>query len=127
MKQGITTPDRILRSDVALFASDYAQYVSYRDFPDDVQKSGGLRVMLASPNYLLAMKILSMRNPAYSHDCRDIWELLDLCSVKNMDEAKNVVTQFYPRKIIPFRHEMILKDIFAYKQEGKPYSGTVGW
>jgi len=60
-----------------------------------------LRVMVAQPEYLLAMKCLALRIGAEFHDEDDIRYLLRHLGVTNYDKALEIVTRYYPLKRIP--------------------------
>ena len=60
-----------------------------------------LRVMVAQPEYLLAMKCLSLRIGAESHDEDDIRYLLRHLNVRSYDQAVAVITRFYPLERFP--------------------------
>jgi hypothetical protein len=60
-----------------------------------------LRVMLAEPRYLLAMKCMAMRLGAESRDQDDVRFLLRLLDVRSFDEALGIITKYYPLEQIP--------------------------
>lgn len=60
-----------------------------------------LRVMLAQPEYLLAMKCLSLRLAAEFHDEDDIRYLLRHLDIATYDQAVQVITRFYPLERFP--------------------------
>jgi hypothetical protein len=60
-----------------------------------------LRVMLAEPTYLLAMKCMAMRLGAESRDQDDVRFLLRLLDVRSFDEALGIITKYYPLEQIP--------------------------
>lgn len=60
-----------------------------------------LRVMVAQPQYLLAMKCLAMRIGAESHDEDDIRYLLRHLGIGSFEEAVSVISRFYPRERFP--------------------------
>jgi hypothetical protein len=55
-----------------------------------------LRIMMARPEYLLAMKCLAMRIGAEFHDEDDIRYLLRLLEVRNYEEAVTIISKYYP-------------------------------
>ncbi len=55
-----------------------------------------LRVMLAQPQYLLAMKCLAMRLGEEFHDEADVRYLLRHLNVDSYDEAVRLITRYYP-------------------------------
>ena len=60
-----------------------------------------LRVMVAQPQYLLAMKCLAMRIGAEFHDEDDIRYLLRYLDLRNYEDAVAVITMYYPLERFP--------------------------
>jgi hypothetical protein len=60
-----------------------------------------LRIMMAQPEYLLAMKCLAMRIGAEFHDEDDIRYLLRLLEVRNYEQAVAIITKYYPLERFP--------------------------
>jgi hypothetical protein len=60
-----------------------------------------LRVMMAQPQYLLAMKCLAMRLGAEFHDEEDVRFLLRLLEITDYETAVNVITKYYPVERFP--------------------------
>lgn len=60
-----------------------------------------LRVMLAQPEYLLAMKCLAMRIGAEFHDEDDIRYLLRHLDVRTYDQAVAIIEKYYPLDCYP--------------------------
>jgi hypothetical protein len=60
-----------------------------------------LRVMIAQPEYLLAMKCLSMRLGEPFHDEADIRYLLRYLNIESYARAREVITRFYPEEKFP--------------------------
>jgi len=113
-------PSGLLRDDVSIFVSDVAKYRLFGDY-------GALRVFQATPEYILAMKVMSMRSSFETQDIHDIWELIDACGIKSKDELIELFASFYPNQKLPVRNQLILEDIFEAKQNGKSYSPYLGW
>lgn len=114
----------ILRDDVSIFISDYAKYKPYGEFP---KGHGNFRVFLATPEYIFSMKMLSMRNVMETQDLRDAWELADVCGISTIEAAENLLSKFYPGKVLPIRNRLILQDVFEAKANGQAYSPAMGW
>lgn len=89
--------------------------------------SGGLRVYVASPAYILAMKLKIMRSTAESHDVEDVWNLLSHCGIADVPAATRLVEKFFPGFEIPRRNIAILQDIIDAKAEGRVYDPMIGW
>ena len=60
-----------------------------------------LRVMVAEPGYLLAMKCLAMRLGAEFHDEEDVRFLLRLLDIRSYERAVEVITRYYPLERFP--------------------------
>jgi Nucleotidyltransferase of unknown function (DUF6036) len=60
-----------------------------------------LRVMVAQPAYLLAMKCLAMRIGAEFHDEDDIRYLLRLLDLRTYAQAISVISKYYPLDRFP--------------------------
>jgi hypothetical protein len=60
-----------------------------------------LRIMMARPEYLLAMKCLAMRLGAEFHDEDDVRYLLRLLEVHTYDKAVTIITKYYPLERFP--------------------------
>jgi hypothetical protein len=70
-----------------------------------------LRVMLAQPTYLLAMKCMAMRIGDEFHDQDDVRYLLRLLDVRSYDQAINIVTKYYPLDEFPQKTLYALTDL----------------
>jgi hypothetical protein len=60
-----------------------------------------LRVMVAQPEYLLAMKCLALRIGAEFHDEDDVRYLLRHLDLRTFERAVAVITRFYPLERFP--------------------------
>jgi hypothetical protein len=60
-----------------------------------------LRISIAQPEYLLAMKCLSMRIGAEFHDEDDVRFLLRLLEIRSYEKAVAVITMYYPSERFP--------------------------
>jgi len=60
-----------------------------------------LRVMVAQPEYLLAMKCLSLRIGAEFHDEDDVRYLLRHLGIDSYEQAVAVIARFYPLERFP--------------------------
>jgi hypothetical protein len=70
-----------------------------------------LRVMLAQPGYLLAMKCLAMRIGAEFHDEDDIRFLLRLLEIRAYEKAVAVITKYYSLERFPQKTLYALADL----------------
>jgi hypothetical protein len=60
-----------------------------------------LRIMIAQPEYLLAMKCQAMRIGAEFHDEDDVRFLLRLLEIRSYDKAMAVIAKYYPLERFP--------------------------
>lgn len=70
-----------------------------------------LQVMVAQPEYLLAMKCLAMRIGQEFHDEDDIRYLLRHLNISTYDAAIEVITPFYPLERFPQKTLYALQDL----------------
>lgn len=70
-----------------------------------------LRILVAQPEYLLAMKCLAMRIGAEFHDEEDVRFLLRLLDIRSYDEALRTIERYYPRERIPRKTLYALEDL----------------
>lgn len=68
----------------------------------------GLVVRIASPRYLLAMKLLASR---VERDEDDVRMLLGLCNIADADEALQLVADLYPEAAIPAKVEYLVREL----------------
>jgi hypothetical protein len=74
----------------------------------------GLRVLVASPRYPLALKLLASRR----EDEQDIRMLLNLLQIQSVDEALAAVLQVYPEGQILPKTRFMLEEIFGGQSHG---------
>lgn len=77
--------------------------------PVPVFDEPGLRVMAASPRYLLAMKLLSARR----EDEEDIRFLLDWLNIRRAEEAFRVLREVYPETRISPRARFLIEELLG--------------
>ena len=68
----------------------------------------GIRVSAASPEHLLAMKVLAARR----RDTEDISYLVRHLGLSSLDEVLAVCTAVFPDEPVPDRARMVLEDVF---------------
>ncbi len=72
--------------------------------------AASLEVAAASPEYLLAMKLLASR---VDQDVEDIKTLYRLCGFKTADEGLELVKRFYPGRELEPRSRLLLEEIYG--------------
>lgn len=70
-----------------------------------------LKVMVAQPKYLLAMKCLAMRIGAEFHDLDDVRFLLRLLDIHSYDQVITVITKYYPLERFPPKSLYALEEL----------------
>ena len=70
-----------------------------------------LRVMVAQPEYLFAMKCLAFRIGAAFHDEDDIRYLLRLLDISKLSRAKEIITRYYPLERFPQKTLYALEEL----------------
>ena len=70
-----------------------------------------LRIMVAQPEYLLAMKCLAMRIGAEFHDEDDIRYLLRHLDIRSYEKAVDVITKYYPPERFPQKTRYALAEL----------------
>ena len=76
----------------------------------------GLRVFVPTPEYMLAMKCMAMRLDAASHDVADIRALITITHAQSVDQVLAIVERYYPRRLIPPKVELGVREIFKSTQ-----------
>jgi hypothetical protein len=74
-----------------------------------VFQNAGLRVSAASPEHLLAMKVLAARR----RDIGDIRLLVERLELTSVIEVLAVCAEVFPDEEVPARARLILEDLFA--------------
>jgi len=86
------------------FSSDKGDFDRFLDLSN-------LRVMTASPAYLLAMKCLAMRLGEEFHDEGDVRFLLRYLDVNDYDTAIDIISRYYPLDRFPQKTLYALAEI----------------
>ena len=89
----------------------------FRSYP--AETGAGLRVFVASPAYLFAMKSLSMRagGAETNGDTDDVRRLGALLGIRSAADAIGFVARYYPRSRIPPKTRFGLEEIFGGRTE----------
>jgi hypothetical protein len=88
------TPPDWLNDGVKGFLSEHGEFSPFLELDH-------LRVMVAQPQYLFAMKCLALRIGAEFHDEDDIRYLLRHLDIGSYEQAVEVITRFYPLERFP--------------------------
>ena len=88
------------------YISEHGEFVQFLELSN-------LRIMTASPNYLLAMKCLAMRLGAEFHDENDIRFLLRYLDITSYEAAVEVISRYYPVERFPRKTLYALEEICA--------------
>lgn len=79
-----------------------------------------LSVAAASPQYLLAMKLMASR---VERDQDDIRELYKLCGLTTPEQGLQLLTSYYPEHLILPRVQLLLQEMFP---EGREHGRDTG-
>lgn len=109
---GFDVPPDWLNDAVKGFLSPRGKFRDYREMSH-------LRVMTAEPEYLLAMKCMSMRIGDESHDVDDTRFLLDHLGIEGHDEALSVIAKYYPVERLPQKTFYALEELCAESGENE--------
>ncbi|MEW2591032.1 hypothetical protein AB0893_11500 [Micromonospora aurantiaca] len=69
----------------------------------------GLRVAAASPEHLLAMKVLAARR----RDAEDIRFLIDHLGLTSAEQVLDLCAEIFPEEEVPGRARLVLDDVFG--------------
>jgi hypothetical protein len=75
-------------------------------------KFSHLSIYVPEPQYLLAMKSISMRLGVESSDIDDIRFLIDHLELRKLDDIFNIIRKYYPENRIPLKTYYALEEIF---------------
>ncbi len=88
-------------------------YLSPRGDFDTFLERSHLKVFVARPEYLLAMKCAAMRLGAEFSDLDDIRFLLRLLDIHSATDAMAVVTQYYDPSQLPAKTQLALEELLG--------------
>jgi Nucleotidyltransferase of unknown function (DUF6036) len=97
-------PPDWLNDGVKGYLSEKADFASFLELDH-------LKVLVARPEYLLAMKCLAMRIGAEFHDLDDVRFLLRLLDIRSYNQAINVITKYYPLERFPQKTLYALEEL----------------
>jgi hypothetical protein len=103
-------PPGWLSNAVEVFISDTEDLKFFMEFPN-------LRVYYAAPEYLLAMKCMSMRLGKGEHDLADIKLLIKHLAISSAAEALSIVERYYPGGRISSLAKSTVEELFAEGEE----------
>jgi len=93
--------------------SNVAAKTLFRSYPSE--SGPGLRVIVATPAYMFAMKCLAMRAGGVEQkaDIDDIRRLAGLLNIRSAAEAIQAVMRYYPAERLPPKTRFGLEEIFG--------------
>lgn len=101
-------PENWLNDGVKGFFSEHASFNRYLDLDY-------LKVYVADPAYLLAMKCLAARIGEEFHDVDDIRYLLRYLNLETAEDARAVITCYYPLEQFPQKTLYLLDELLPGK------------
>jgi hypothetical protein len=99
-------PESWLNDAVKGYLSPKGEYRPYLELAN-------LRVLVAQPEYLLAMKCLAFRLGPEFHDEVDVRFLLRYLNIERYEAAVDVITRYYPRDRFPEKTFYALEEILG--------------
>ena len=105
ISRGLDNPNW-LNDGVKGFLSERAAYNDYLELSH-------LKISVAQPEYMLAMKCLAMRIGEEFQDLKDVRFLLTLLGVNSYEQAKEIIFGFYPESKFPQKTLYALEEILA--------------
>ena len=75
-----------------------------------------LRILVAQPEYLLAMKCLAMRIGEEFHDLDDVRFLLRYLNISNYAQAMEIIGRYYPRDSFPQKTLYALEELLGQQE-----------
>jgi hypothetical protein len=88
-------------------------YLSSRGDFDQFLELSHLRVFVAQPAYLLAMKCAAMRLGEEFHDLDDVRYLLRYLNIVSADDAMDVVQQYYDSSQLLPKTRLALEELLS--------------
>lgn len=88
-------------------------FLSPRGTFDPYLELGNLRVYVAEPHYLLAMKCASMRLGEEFHDLDDVRYLLRHLDLSTANEALAIVTCYFDEEHLPPKSRLALEELLS--------------
>ncbi len=95
-----------LNDGVKGYLSDRGEFVPFLELPH-------LRVMVARPEYLLAMKCLALRLGEEFHDLDDVRFLLRILNVRRASGAREIISRYYPADRFPPKAMFALEELLG--------------
>lgn len=80
------------------------------EHPRPVPDVRGIEITTASPQYLLAMKLMAMR---FGEDDEDIEILLNECGLHSAETALELLERMYPLEQPPLKTRLFLEELFT--------------
>lgn len=78
-----------------------------------------LKIYLAGPRYLLAMKALSLRLGRGEKDLEDMLFLINQIGIRSVDEMLSLIEQYYPQRLISPKTQFAIEEVFEALAKGR--------
>lgn len=102
----LDVPDDWLNDAVKGFLGEHGEFDAYMELTN-------LRVFVAQPTYLLAMKCAAMRLGEEFHDVDDVRYLLRYLNITTAAQALAIVTRYFDEAQIPVRTRLALEELLG--------------
>ena len=103
-------PDGWLNDAVKGYLSPRGDFDPYLELPN-------LRVFVARPEYLLAMKCAAMRLGEEFHDLDDVRYLLRYLNIEDVDLALAIVTRYFDESMLLPKTRLVLEELLPPQEE----------
>lgn len=103
-------PSTWLNDAVKGWLGDRGEYQTWLDRPN-------LRVYVALPAYLLAMKCLALRLGAEFHDLEDVRFLLRWLNLTSSRDALDVIARYFDESLIPLKTRLALEELLGHESD----------
>jgi hypothetical protein len=100
-------PPNWLNEQGTSYLSKHSDFNLFKTYPSEGQF--GLRVLIATPQYLLGMKLLSFR--LYAHDVQDIVQLARRLNCTTVEDLLQLVKYYYPDEQVPPEKVVAIRDL----------------
>jgi Nucleotidyltransferase of unknown function (DUF6036) len=101
-------PANWLNEQATSYLSTHKDFQLFKTYPSEGQF--GLRVLTATPRYLLAMKILSLRA---RRDVQDIVQLARFLDLRTSEDLLNLLKHYYPNEQVAAEKLVAIDDIMS--------------
>ena len=108
----LSLPTTWLNEQATAYLSEHREFSFFRTYPSEGEY--GLRVMMAQPRYLLAMKLLGLRT---DRDVPDVVHLARQLKLTTKEQLLSLLQRYYPDERVPAKRLARLDDVVRQLNE----------